>query len=65
MMISANVPRIPEVCILHSYSLIFWEYAVLRRIVPPDSDSAMDGADLNFTTELKLKLYYLTLQIGI
>jgi len=47
---SPNVPRIPEVWLLLSYPLRFWEYAVLRRIVPPYSDSAMDGAALNFTS---------------
>ncbi len=46
---SYNVPRVPEVRLLLSYSLRFWEHAVLRRIVPRDSDSAMDGAALSIT----------------
>ena len=27
----SEIPRIPEVWLLHSYPLRFWEYAVMRR----------------------------------
>lgn len=46
---SYNVPRVCDIGLLHSYSLRCLKPSVLRRIVPPDSDSAMDGAVLNFT----------------
>lgn len=39
---------VPNVWLLHPSTSQIWEHSVLRRIVvPPDLDSAMDGAALN------------------
>lgn len=48
--------RLTSRVFLEVWLLRFWEYAVLRRIVSCESDSAMDGAALNISREHQIAI---------
>jgi len=63
--VSDNVLRIAEVWLLHSYYLRFWQFAVIRSQVPPDSETAMEGGPLNTIKQTQYTFRFLINSLNV